>query len=92
MERSGKAGNLDGLTERAYTIFTPLLAVTDEAFSAALSLKTRAALGTNDRLHAGACLANEIGVIVSADSGFDGMKEVRRVDPLNRQAIRRLLA
>ena len=90
LELSGRAGTLDGLTERAYTLFTPLLPVTDEAFRLALSLEAPA-LGSNDRLHAGTCLAHGIEVVVSADAGFDRVRGVRRVDPLDTRARRRLL-
>lgn len=91
IERSGRAGRLDGLTKLAYTLFTPLLPVTDEAFHLALALEAPR-LGTNDRLHAGTCMAHEIPVIVSADAGFDGVGGIRRVDPLNTRSRRRLLA
>jgi predicted nucleic acid-binding protein len=90
LEASGRAGRLDGLTERAYTVFTPLLPVTDEAFRLALDVPP-AAVGTNDRLHAGTCMAHGIAVLVSADAGFDGIRGIRRVDPLDRRALRRLL-
>jgi predicted nucleic acid-binding protein len=90
VEVSGKAGRLDGLTERAYTILTPLLPVTDDAFRLARSLDAPK-LGPNDRLHAGTCLAHEIEVVVSADQGFDGVRGIRRVDPLDDRARRRLL-
>jgi len=91
IERSGRLGDLSGLTERAHRIFSPLLPVTDEAFAHALALDA-ASLGTNDRVHAGTCAANGIGTIVSADRGFDGARGLRRVDPLNARAVRRLLA
>jgi predicted nucleic acid-binding protein len=90
LELSGRAGRLDGLTEKAFTLFTPLLPVTDEAFRLALSLPA-GRLGTNDRLHAGTCKAHGIDVVVSADTGFDGLRGIRRVDPLDRRATRRLL-
>lgn len=91
IELSGKAGDLRGLTERAYTIFAPLLPVTDEAFRLALKHDARS-LGTNDRLHAGTCAAHGIEEIVSADAGFDGVRGLRRIDPLDARARRRLLA
>lgn len=91
IERSGRGGNIEGLAERAYTLFTPLLPVTDQAFLLALGLEAPK-LGTNDRLHVGTCMAHEVEVIVSADAGFDGVGGVRRVDPLNARSRRRLLA
>ena len=91
VERSGRAGPIEGLAARAYEIFTPLLTVTDEAFRTALELRSPQ-LGPADRLHVGTCRSNRIGVVVSADGGFDGVRGIRRIDPLDRGAIRRLLA
>lgn len=90
IERSGRAGVLDGLTERLYTLLTPLLPVTDEAARHALSLDAPR-LGPNDRLHVGVCLVHGIDVVLSADRGFDGIRGIRRVDPLDGRARRRLL-
>jgi predicted nucleic acid-binding protein len=90
IELSGRAGPLDGLTERLFTILSPLLPVTDEAFRLALALEVPA-LGTNDRLHAGTCLANGIDTIVSADRAFDRLGGLRRIDPLDSEALRGLL-
>ena len=91
VERSGRAGPLDGLAAHAYTIFTPLVPVTDEAFGLALSLRAKD-LGPADRLHAGTCLAHRIDIIVSADSAFSGGRGLRRVDPLDAKALRNVLA
>lgn len=90
-ELSGKAGDLEGLTERAYTVLSPLIAVDDGAFGRALSLDAPA-LDTNDRLHVGTCLQNGITTILSADRGFDAVKGIRRVDPLDERARQRLLS
>ena len=90
VELSGRAGPLEGLTERLYTILTPVIPVTDEAFRLALRLAAPG-LGPDDRLHAGTCLAHGIDTIVSADRAFDGLREIRRVDPLDERALRRLL-
>jgi len=89
-EISGKGGSITGLARYAYGVFTPLLPVTDEAFDRALGLEL-GRLGSNDRLHAATCLVNDIDVIVSADRGFDEVKGIRRVDPLDDRARRRLL-
>ena len=91
-ELSGRLTNLNGLTRQSFIAFTPLLPVTDEAFHAALSLPAEPNLGTNDRLHVGTCQAHGIDVIVSADSDFDRVRSIHRVDPLDRSAMRRLLA
>lgn len=90
IERSGRLGDLDGLTAHAYTLLSPLLAVTDEAFAHALAIGD-IGVGTNDRVHVGTCIAHEIGTIVTADRGFDAVRGVRRVDPLDATALRRLL-
>lgn len=90
LELSGKAGTIAGLTQRAYTAFAPLLPVTDEVFRRALALKAPG-LGANDRIHAATALANDIDVIVSTDAAFDGVPGLRRVDPLDDRARRRLL-
>jgi predicted nucleic acid-binding protein len=89
-ERTRAQGKVDGLTEDAYALLAPLLSVTDGAFRRALELEVPG-LETNDRVHVGTCLEHDIGVIVSADSAFDGVKGIRRVDPLHERARRRLL-
>jgi predicted nucleic acid-binding protein len=91
VELSGRAGRLEGLTQRSYTLFSPLLPVTDDAFRLALGLSAPQ-LGSNDRVHVGTCLAHGIEVVVSADAGFDGVPGTRRVDPMDRRAVKRLLS
>lgn len=91
LELSAKLGDLSGLTRRSYRALSPLLPVTDEIFRAALSLRAPK-LGANDRLHAATCLGNGISTIVSADSGFDGLSGLRRVDPLDERARKHLFA
>jgi predicted nucleic acid-binding protein len=90
LELSRKAGSVDGLTHHAYKVFSPLLPVTDEAFLVALSLQG-SGVGSNDRLHAGTCAAHGITTICTADAAFDTVPRLRRVDPLDQQAVRRLL-
>lgn len=91
VERSGRAGPLDGLAAHAYTVFTPLLDVTDEAFRLAMSLRSDQ-LGPADRVHVGTCQAHAIETIVTADAGFAGIRGLRRIDPLDGPALRRALA
>jgi len=91
VELSGKAGNISGLAENAYTLFAPLLAIDHEIVGAALSLSS-AALGANDRIHAATCVLNDIDTIVTADADFDDVRGIRRVDPLDQRALRQLLA
>ena len=90
VELSGRVGGLAGLAASAYTLFTPLLAVTDQIVDAALRLKA-SGIGANDRIHVATCALNGIDTIVSADAGFDGVRGVRRVDPLDARALARLL-
>jgi predicted nucleic acid-binding protein len=82
LEITGRAGDLDGLTARAYAALGPLLPVSDESFRRALGLDAPA-LGTNDRVHVGTCLTHGIDVVLSVDRGFDSVAELRRVDPLD---------
>ena len=91
VERSGRAGSIDGLAARAYSIFSPLVAVTDEAFGLALEVRSPE-LGPADRLHLGTCRVHGIDVIVSADSAFAGQRGIRRVDPLDARALARVLS
>lgn len=91
LELSGRVAGLEGLTGRSHTIFAPLLPVTNEVFALALELRA-SRLGANDRLHAATCLAHGIDVIVSADADFDELGELKRVDPLDAEARRKLLA
>jgi predicted nucleic acid-binding protein len=91
VERSGRAGRLDGLAARAYAVFTPLVAVTDDAFRLALAVRAPR-LGPADRLHVGTCRFHDIDVVVSADAAFGGLRGIRRVDPLDASALDRLLS
>ncbi|MDQ3781677.1 MAG: type II toxin-antitoxin system VapC family toxin [Actinomycetota bacterium] len=91
VELSGKAGAISGLAASAYTIFTPLLPVTDETVSLALHLDSGAALGANDRIHLATCRQHSIDTIVTADADFDGVPGIHRIDPLDRRSMRRLL-
>ena len=90
VELSGRAGDLDGLARSAYAVFAPLLPVTDDVVALALEIDALA-LGANDRIHAATCLVNELDVIVTADAAFEHVRGVRRVDPLDSRALRRLL-
>ena len=90
VELRARGGPPANLTHRLYSLLRPLLPVTDEAFGLALSIPVRG-LGANDRLHIGTCLAHGIYTIVSADRAFDGVREIRRVDPLDTAAVRLLL-
>ena len=82
--------DLRGVAGLAYGMFTPLLAVTDEVMKAALELG-EPVLGSNDRVHVATCRLNAIDVIVSADRGFDAVEGLRRVDPLDADAVAALV-
>jgi predicted nucleic acid-binding protein len=90
IERSGRAGPLDGLAGRTYQLFTPLLPVTDETVRLALALDAPS-LGANDRIHLATCRLHGIPTIVSADAGFERIAGLRRVDPGDRRAVDRLV-
>ena len=82
IELSGRVGNVAGLAERAYQLFSPLLSVSDSTMQLALALLADS-LGANDRLHLAACLENDIEWILTADTDFDRAPGVKRVDPLD---------
>lgn len=90
LEHTGRTPGLAGLTERTYALMSPLLPVDDETFRAALTFEA-GSIGTADRLHVATCLAHGIDTIVTADRGFDAVRDLRRVDPLDAPALRRLL-
>lgn len=90
LQRSRRLGDLGTITEDAFELFSPLLQVTDQAFAHALAFDG-AGIGTADRVHAGTCIAHDIDTIVTADRGFDAVRGLRRVDPLDARAVRRLL-
>ncbi|HUQ16242.1 MAG TPA: type II toxin-antitoxin system VapC family toxin [Candidatus Saccharimonadales bacterium] len=82
LERTGRLGDIDGLAEQSYRLFTPLLAVNDEIVARALQLEVPR-IGANDRIHVATALLNGIDTIVSADAGLDDARSLRRVDPLD---------
>ena len=92
MELRGSLGDLTGLTTDVRALFAPVLAVTDDVFGTALALEVPAHVGANDRVHAATCLVMDIPLILSADAGFDDVRGIRRVDPLDEKALQRLLA
>jgi predicted nucleic acid-binding protein len=89
VERSGRAGRLEGLARHAYVVFTPLLDVNDACFRSALDLQTPN-LGPADRVHAATCLVHGIETIVTADAAFEGVRGLHRIDPGDARAIERL--
>lgn len=92
LELSGRIPGLAGAAVDACDLLSPLLAVDEEVVRHALTLGVPAAVGAADRMHVAACALNEIGTIVSADQALDGIRGLRRVDPLDGRAVARLLA
>lgn len=90
LELSGRVGDVPGLAHTTHALFTPLLPVTDETVALALSLDADP-LGANDRIHLATCVLNGIDTIVTADSDFDRVRRIRRIDPLDGRAVTRLL-
>jgi len=91
LELSGRNPNFTGLTQRALETFSPLLIATEDTFRMALALDVPGALGANDRLHVATCQAHGVDTIVSADSSFDGIPGIHRIDPVDRQEMLRLM-
>jgi predicted nucleic acid-binding protein len=90
LELTRRIEGLEGATSDIYEIFSPLLSINDDVFRRALALEV-AELGSNDRIHAATCQEWGIKSIVSADVAFDGIRWLRRVDPLDERAVERLL-
>lgn len=90
LELSGRLGPAEGLALDATDLFAPLLPVRESTIRSAIDLRA-AGLGANDRVHAAVCAENGIPVIVTADRGFDAVRGLKRVDPLNRRELERLL-
>ena len=90
IELSGRAGVIEGLARQAYRLFTPLLPVNDEIMARALDLDVRR-LGANDRIHVATALVHGIDIILSADSDFDRVPALRRIDPLSDAERTRLI-
>ena len=88
LELSDQVEGLAGQAERAHAILRPVLAIDDEVLAIAFDLSPRggATLGANDRLHAATCIRHGIETILSADRGFDSVRELTRVDPLDAHA------
>ena len=90
LERSGRLPGLLGTTDDALDVFWPPTSVTAPVLRAALRLDA-AALGANDLVHVATCHDLGITDIVTADAAFDQAPRLRRVDPLDRRRLRRVL-
>lgn len=63
-------------------LFDELIPIDRQSIAAAVSLYAdHPQLCTRDALHVATCVNSAIGEIVSVDSGFDAVGEVRRIEP-----------
>lgn len=90
LELSGRLGQAGGLALDAVDLFTPLLPVRESTIRSAVEMRAKE-IGANDRVHAAVCAEHGIATIVSADRGFDAVRGLRRVDPMDARALGRLL-
>jgi predicted nucleic acid-binding protein len=77
---------LEGAAIRYLEVFSPVLGIDQHVLAAAFDLRA-SNLGAADRVHVATCAASGIDTIVTADESFDGVDGLRRVDPLDRQAL-----
>jgi predicted nucleic acid-binding protein len=90
LEYRGRPPLPKGTALMARELFPVLLSVTPEHLRAALETETPG-LGTADRLHAAVALDAGCEVIVTTDRAFAGLDGLRRVDPLDTDAINALV-
>ena len=90
LELSGKAGEIAGLTEATYELFSPLLSITDDIVAKALASPSYG-LGANDRIHVATCTDAGIATMLTADRGFERVTTLTRVDPLDDRELERLI-
>lgn len=63
-------------------LFDELIPIDRQSIAGAVSLYAdHPQLSARDALHVATCVDNAIGEIVSVDSGFDAVAEVRRIEP-----------
>ncbi len=90
LEHRGRPPLPEGTARLAAELFPVLLSVTPEHLRAALT-STSPGLGTADRLHAAVAIDAGCKVIVTTDRAFDGLDGLRRVDPLDTDAVKALV-
>lgn len=85
-----------GATDRAREIIdicTIVHGLRPEDATAALVLMDRHLdLPARDAVHAATALAHGLAILISADTDFDALSELRRIDPLDRTATPELLS
>jgi len=80
--RRGRRGDALKLASDLASLFPDLLAVTrDDVAGACELLRRYPELSVRDAVHVGTMLQNGLRTIVSVDSDFDQVSEIRRVDP-----------
>lgn len=89
LECRGRPPLPKGTASAAQELFPVLLSVTPDHLRAAMET-TSPGLGTADRLHAAVAIAAGCEVIVTTDRAFDELDGLRRVDPLDTDAINAL--
>ncbi|MGQ0775148.1 MAG: type II toxin-antitoxin system VapC family toxin [Pseudonocardiales bacterium] len=90
LEHRGRPPLPAGTAALAAELFTVLLSVTPEHLWVALA-NTSPGLGTADRLHAAVAIDAGCKVIVTTDQAFDNLDGLRRVDPLDTNAVKSLV-
>jgi predicted nucleic acid-binding protein len=62
-----------------------------DAYKAAELFKDSSRLSARDAVFAAVALRHDLEAILSADSDFDGLSDLRRLDPADRETVRELL-
>jgi predicted nucleic acid-binding protein len=82
LTRRGRRDEALKLAGHLTSLFPDLLAVTrDDVVGACALLRQYPGLSVRDAIHAGAMLRNGLRTVVSGDSDFDQISEIRRVAP-----------
>ncbi len=89
LEHRGRPPLPAGTARMAAELFPVLLSVTPDHLRAALQTESPG-LGMADRLHAAVAIGAGCEVIVTTDRAFDGLDGLRRVDPLDIDAVKAL--
>ena len=83
VERSGPLRIPAGAMRLALEVFDHIVPVDMDIIAAAMALTdVPGSLGTADRVHAATCRSLGIVRILSADSAFDGIPWLQRIDPI----------
>jgi predicted nucleic acid-binding protein len=91
LEYRGRPPLPTGTALLAAELFPTMLSITAGHLRTALTSDWRG-LDTADRLHVAVALDAGCDVIVTTDRGFDGISELRRIDPLDSDAVKALVS